>query len=125
MKALVATERGHAGDFSHCVPGELVYAGAVCSRDQDDPDSPTACGCARVFTGLNSGQATTAAEVVDLELTADDFREAVRSGLEQAGWTAFGVDPGEVADELAEIAGRYPVGTVLGRRGDELIVRTP
>lgn len=126
MKVLVATSRDQgrqAGDFTFCVPGELVYLGGVCARDERDPDSPSACGCARAFIGLNSGRATTTAEVRELDLSADDVHEAVRSSLEQACWTSLGIDPTGFAEELHEITAQYPAGTVLGRRVDELMVR--
>ena len=126
MKALVATTRtqGQAhGDFMHCVPGELVYLGLVCGRDERDPDGPDACGCGRAFIGLNSARATTTAEVRELDLTEDDLREAVRSSLEQAGWLELGGDPDGLTEDLIDIAERYPTGTVLGRRLDELLPR--
>ncbi|WP_433361933.1 DUF7715 family protein [Actinoplanes sp. CA-142083] len=127
MKALAATARtqgDESWDFSFTVPGELVYLGLICGRDEYDPDGPNACGCAKAFIGLNSGMATTTAEVREIPLSAEDFREAVRSSLEQSGWAALGADPGDFVTELAEIAADYPVGTVLGRRIDDLIVRT-
>ncbi|GIF16208.1 DUF7715 family protein [Actinoplanes teichomyceticus] len=126
MKALIATHRTQGNgtrDFTFCVPGELVYLGAVCDRDARDPDSPGACGCARAFTGLNSGKATTTAEVGEVPLSTEDYREAVRSSLERAGWTSLGVDPEEIVAELIEIAAQHPVGTVLGRRVDDVMVR--
>jgi hypothetical protein len=126
VKALVATTHTQGrrpDDFHWTVPGELVFPGIVCGRDEINPDGEHACGCGRAFVGFNSGLATTTAEVRDIELTAEDFREAVRSSLEQSGWTALGVDPDAFVTELAEGVAQYPVGTVLGRRIDELIVR--
>jgi hypothetical protein len=126
VKALVATTRTQGqddGDFSWAVPGELVYLGVVCARDEQDPDGPNACGCAKAFTGLNSARATTTAEIREVELSADDIAEAVRSSMQQAGWTKLGVDPSEIVEELAGIVDEHEVGTVLGRRIDDLLVR--
>jgi hypothetical protein len=122
MKLLVATSRTQGdreNDFSYCVEGELVYLGFVCAIDQDDPDG--GCGCGRAFSGLNSHRPTTTAEIRDVDLTVDDATEAVTSSLEQGGW-----DPSLAAGfvaELRDIADHFRVGTVLGRRIDEVYAR--
>lgn len=116
MKLLVATTRtqGHRGnDFAHCIPDELVRPGdLVCERDRLDPDG----GCGRAFAGLNSAKATTTAEVADLPLTFSDLVEAVRSSLEQAGWSTTHAE--DIAEALAAAAEDLPVGAVVERRLD-------
>src|SRR4029078_5543731 len=78
MKVLVATRRSQGdrkGDFSFCVPGELVYLASICDCDLLFPKH--GCGCSRGFAGLSSLRATTTAEVVDLDFTVADYVEAV------------------------------------------------
>jgi hypothetical protein len=125
MKVLTATTRtqgARSSDFSYTVAGELVYLGLVCTRDEQDPDSDDACGCARSFVGANSHRATTTAEVADLEMDVTDVELAIGSSLQQSGWaTQEDCAATEAAlDEMLEIADSYPVGAVLRRRLDEI-----
>jgi hypothetical protein len=122
MKVLVATERTQgngSGDFTFCVAGELVYLGLVCDTDRLYPES--GCGCSRAFSGLSSAKATTSAEVAEVEFSVAEYIEAVASGLDRQGWGAAAAP--EVVEELLAIVGPLPVGTVVGRRFDEVIVR--
>lgn len=124
MKVLVATGRTQGvrlNDYDWCVAGELVRIGEVCARDRGDPDS--GCGCGRGFAGLNSHRATTTAEVADVPLTRADYAEAVRSSLEQQGYGPCPCCTAEEADQLALLVADLPVGAVLERRVDELVVR--
>lgn len=126
MKVLVATERtqgDQAGDYSHCVPGELLWITMVCDTDRLYPEA--GCGCGRGFGGLTSHRATTTAEVADLDLTPDDLRLAVRTSLADQGWLPES-SPSiarEVLEEALEliraIAEPLPAGTVVRRRIDE------
>jgi hypothetical protein len=133
MKLLTATHelQGQgAGDFCYTIEGELVLLGFVCATDEKDPDG--GCGCGRAFSGMSSMRATTTAMVRDVNVSFDDALLAVRGY-----WTSYGLRPedfasGEefaefVADTaagMAEIAAALPVGSVVGRRLDELIVRS-
>ena len=122
MKILVATRRSQGdrkGDFSFCVPGELVYLGLVCDTDRLYPSH--GCGCSRAFAGLSSHRATTTAEVGDLDFTLADYIEAVASGLDQAGWGRSSAP--EFVEELVGIIAPLAVGTVVGRTFDEVVVR--
>jgi hypothetical protein len=73
------------------------------------------------FAGLNSHRATTTAEVREVELSAADALEAVRSSLEQSGWDP--ADAPETVAGLLEIAEKFPVGTVVERRLYDLVER--
>ena len=122
MNVLVATaetQGDRPGDFHFGIEGELVRIDNPCSTDERDPDG--GCGCGRAFAGLNSARPTTTARVADLPLTRRDVVEALRSGLAQQGWDPSAAT-GE-ADGLLEIAAAFPVGTVLGRRLWEIVVR--
>ena len=124
MKALVATRATQGqreNDFNFCVEGELVTVGLVCATDRHDPDG--GCGCGRAFAGLNSHRATTTATVKEVELSADDYIEALRSSLAEQGWPT--ADVGELAAWLAQLVGEWPVGTVVERRLDDIQVREP
>ncbi|HEX2314678.1 MAG TPA: hypothetical protein VHJ17_13135 [Thermomonospora sp.] len=123
MKLLTATSvtQGYRdNDFDWCVEGELVQIGVVCDRDREDPDG--ACGCGRAFAGLNSHRATTTAMVREVPgFTETDYVEAIRSSLQQQGY-----DPGHAehaAAELRCLVRGWPVGTIVERRLDEIVVR--
>ena len=126
MKVLVATARTQGtrtNDYHYCVDGELVWFPPTCSRDEADPDG--GCGCGRGFGGLNSHTATTTAMVTEVALSRDDYIEALWSSLERQGWTRF-LEIDEVAaevDALLVLVADLPVGTVLGRRLDQVVVR--
>jgi len=130
MKLLTATTTGQGqrrNDYCWTVEGELVYLGLICGRDErEGPDG--GCGCGRGFGGLNSHRATTTAMVRDVEdFTLAMYAEALRSYLEQAGWAELMEDAAglalQEAAEMAELADRYPAGTILERRLEEVCER--
>ncbi|TDC83336.1 hypothetical protein [Actinomadura sp. 7K507] len=123
LKLLTATNSSQGfrdNDFDWCVEGELVHIGIVCARDQDDPDG--GCGCGRSFAGLNSHRATTTAMVREVPgFTVDDYVLAIRSSLEQQG-----CDPSFAEHEAALLrclVRDWPVGAIVERRLDEIVVR--
>lgn len=124
MRVLVATAetQGQRGnDFSYCIEGELVTVGLVCATDRRNADG--GCGCGRAFSGLNSHRATTTAKVKDVDLTEEDYVEALRSSLSQQGWPTADVE--ELAAWLAQLVGGWTEGTVVERRLDDIAVRRP
>ena len=123
MKVLVATSdtQGQRGnDFSYCIEGELVTVGLVCAADEENPDG--GCGCGRAFAGLNSHKATTTAKVKDVELSEEDYVEALRSSLAQQGWPTE--DVGELAAWLVQLVSTWSTGSVIERRLDDIFIRT-
>jgi hypothetical protein len=128
MKVLVATERTQGdreGDYTFCVPGEILWLPEVCGRDRRDPDG--GCGCGRGFGGLTSHRATTTGEVVDLELTYDDLRLAIRTSLTDQGWLPDIVPKVQreasveyVALQVRGIAEVLPVSTAVRRDIDDV-----
>ncbi|TMQ90388.1 hypothetical protein ETD83_35625 [Actinomadura soli] len=123
LKLLTATNSTQGfrdNDFDWCVEGELVHIGMVCARDRDDPDG--GCGCGRSFAGLNSHRATTTAMVREIPgFTDDDYVLAIRSSLEQQG-----CDPAYAEHEAALLrclVRDWPVGVIVERRLDEIVVR--
>ena len=128
LRATTATNGDVAGDYAAGVPGELVYLGLVCATDRKDPDG--GCGCGRGFSGLNSARATTTAVVADVPLSETEVREAYRSGLTAQGWINPRMSETEVGEFLDEVVGvvthiaeHFQVGTVLGRRLDQVVSR--
>jgi hypothetical protein len=122
MKVLVATSDTQGerdNDFSYCIEGELVTVGLVCAADELDPDG--GCGCGRAFAGLNSHRATTTAKVKDVELSEDDYVEALRSSLAQQGWPTE--DVAELAAWLVQLVSSWPIGAVIERRLDDIFER--
>ena len=125
MKLLIATSRTQgdvAGDYTYCVPGELLWITMVCDRDLRDPDG--GCGCGRGFGGLTSHRATTTAEIADLDITEADLRLAVTTSLSDQGWLSpeLASEHREIVDEVIQfiraIADPLPVGTIVRRRID-------
>src|SRR5258707_11711871 len=124
MHVLVAsskTQGSRPDDFCWAVEGELVR------RPVLECDSGDACGCARGFAGLSSHRATTTAIVVDRpDLDAPTYRELM---LDDARVRGYRVDHRtiEFLDEdigfLVFTAAAWPVGTVVGRSGDEIYRR--
>jgi len=132
MKLLTATRERQGerdGDFCFAIEGELVLPGVVCATDEADPDG--GCGCGRAFSGMSSMQATTTALVRDLDVSMDDVRLAVEGyyvsagmGPDVIGGADFANFVTETVAEMAEVAEAVPVGAVLGRRLDHLVVRS-
>jgi hypothetical protein len=132
MKLLTATRERQGdqdGDFCHAIEGELVLLGFVCATDEADPDG--GCGCGRAFSGMSSMRATTTALVRDLDVSLDDVKLAVEGYFVSAGMGPDVISgeefTGMVAEtliEMTEIADAAPVGAVLGRRLDDLVVRS-
>lgn len=123
MKVLVATHETQGqrdNDFCFCIEGELVTVGLVCAADERDPDG--GCGCGRAFAGLNSHKATTTAKVKDIDLSGEDYVEALRSSLEQQGWPTE--DVAELAAWLIELVDSWPTGAIVERRLDDIYIRT-
>lgn len=139
MKVLVATEatqKWRANDFSWADVGEPVVYGMVCDRDRrpdGSPDPDGWCGCGRSFEGLHSGLGTTTAVVAQVEMGDHDETVAafVKRMAARHGWLKpDDPDHARYLDELAaeveellEIAGGYPVGTVVELRGEQPVVR--
>jgi hypothetical protein len=123
LKLLTATNSSQGfrdNDFDWCVEGELVHIGMVCARDRNDPDG--GCGCGRSFAGLNSHRATTTAMVREVPgFTDADYVLAIRSSLEQQGCDASFAE--HEAALLRCLVRDWPVGVVVERRLDEIVVR--
>jgi hypothetical protein len=122
MKVLVATadtQGERRNDYHWCIEGEPVFLFEPCAADLRDPDG--GCGCGRGFAGLTSHRATTTARVAEVALTQEEYAEAIRSSLAEQGW---GADPCDAeADALRALVADWPVGTVVERRLDDVIVR--
>ena len=104
----------HNDDFSHTVPGELVWEGfTIC----DCPD----CGCDRAMAGMASSRGTTTFRVVfDEAMTPERYRQAFRDTVIREGWVrpedrSGLADIEAIADEHRRLAARFRAGTELRR----------
>jgi len=132
MKLLTATMATNGlvpHDYSHCIPGELLWLPMVCSAHRLHPDSR--CGCTRGFGGLSSHRGTTTALVEDRNITVADLRAAVRSSLTDQGLLDHHLSTqeqhdlvDEVVHHIRDIADFYHVGSVIRRRLDEVYTHT-
>lgn len=133
MKVLVATDRTQgdvAGDYTYCVPGEILWITMVCDTDRLYPES--GCGCGRGFGGLISHRATTTAEVAERDFIEEDLRLAIRTSLTDQGWLHADLSPQqaaafveEVAEDVRAIAEPLPVGSIVRRNVDEFHASPP
>ena len=117
LVATARTQGARINDYNWCIEGELVRIGEVCARDRAEPDG------GRGFGGLNSHRVTTTARVADTPLAREEYVEAIRSSLQEQGWDPCACCSVDEADALAALVGDWPVGTVVERRLDELVVR--
>jgi hypothetical protein len=125
MRVLVATARtqgNRPNDYHFCIEGELVRINEVCARDRDDPDG--GCGCGRGFGGLNSHRATTTARIAEVPLSLAEYALAIQSSLQQQGWDTCDDCAMSEAVDLAALVLGWPVGSVVERRLDQLVVRS-
>ena len=97
----------------------MVWLSEPCATDAKR--LPNSCGCGRSFAGLSSHRATTTAVIVDLPCSAEEYEEALRSGLQEAGWP--GALAIELAAEQADIASLWATGSVIERDLDVLALR--
>jgi hypothetical protein len=120
VKVLTASHGERADDFAWTVPGEVVMLGMVCARDEYGDEG---CGCGRAFTGLSSRRGTTVAVVADLEVDCDDLTGLLAASLADAGWSQAREFARAAAEEIADEAAQWPVGTRLRRvqPDDELV----
>lgn len=102
-------------DFCHGIEGELAVAFYIGCRNPD-------CGCDRALIGLNSSKGSTTVMVREVDITLPDALIACRAYIERAGWDELlcGNNPHRVTElvdhlmaDSAQVASRYPVGTVL------------
>jgi hypothetical protein len=124
LAATTTTQGDHRGDFAWTADGEYLLIGFVCDTDRGDPDG--GCGCGRSFEGISSLRATTTAEVVEAPLSHDEFVSQIIESMTRAGWNEmddFHRVCEERAEEIEDLIEELPVGTIVGRRIDEIVVR--
>lgn len=120
IKALVATaatQGVRTDDYNWCVEGELVWFPPTCCG----LDDAKRCGCERGFGGLSSRRATTTAMVSELNLTRDDYVEALRSSVADQGYCPHGT--AEVADLMLALAQGFPTGAVVEKDLESIRLR--
>jgi hypothetical protein len=133
LRVLVATHVGQglrSSDYCWAVEGELVLFGMECATDLSDIDG--GCGCRRGMAGASSSKATTTFRVACVDMTHEEYRDAIRSSLERGGWIAVGEDSSEpeaealvedMVQELLATAREFPVGAILEKRGHLVRIR--
>ena len=127
MHVMVVTRRTQGqrnGDYMWAVPGELAFLPIV-ECDWGTP-ADVRRG-ARYFLGLESGGATTTAEVVDIDVPAHDVVTYVEDKLATAGWTASARNREalRLVTEMLSIAACFPAGTVVDKSGRDIRQRQP
>ena len=127
MKVFAATADSQGErrrDFCWTVEGEPVMPTFECDRDRDDREGVDGgCGCRRAMAGMTTRSATTMFRVVDVEVTLGQFRDWLFGLLEESGWNLGREDAALLAEDVAEAADAFDVGTVLERRSDDIQTR--
>jgi hypothetical protein len=131
MRVLVATtcsQGSRRSDFTLVFTTELVQLAPVCDRDGDDLDGP--CGCRRAFIGIHTRRPVTTAAVTERDITPARYRSLLRHAIRTSRHpqTSSETDIQRLAEktaaELERLAGGLPPGTVVERRGEDVLVRT-
>ena len=122
MHVMVVTRRTQGQrdtDYLWAVPGELAFLPVV-ECDWSTPASFRRG--ARYFVGIESGGATTTAEVVDMEIASHDVVIYVEEKLATAGWTtsARSREALRLVTEMLSIAACFPAGAVIEKRGRDI-----
>jgi len=129
MKLFVSTHETQgqrSNDFCWCEDDELVHWSSECGGETIDGP----CGCRRSMAGLVSLKATTTFKVVDRPgYNVQALADVIHRSYELGGWIKPGSWDGtttslDEAVEIERVASQFPVGTVLERRGDEIVERT-
>ena len=123
MKVIVATDKTQGqrkNDFCWADVGEIVRFGFECDRESVDDQ----CGCRRSMAGINTHKATTTMEVVDKDISREEFELLIKAGIADA----WGKDLAEEcykeeAKELLRIANDFKVGDVIEKRGRKIQTR--
>jgi hypothetical protein len=116
MRLLIATARTQgyrSDDYFTAREGELVWVPEPCPGAIPYPGAPL-CACSYSFGGVESGGATTSALIVESDLSRRELVRAFVTGSSSNEWSAS--RPGECVDQMLAAAGRWPTGTVIGRR---------
>lgn len=118
LSATAATQGARLDDYNWCVEGELIWFPPTCSG----PAKAECCGCERGFGGLSSRRATTTAMVREIDLTRDDYVEALRSRLDDQGYCSHNAQ--EMAEILLSMADDLPTGAVIEKDLESISVRS-
>ncbi len=103
------------GDLFEAEEGEIVMP-VMCDGEHDG------CSCSRLMVGVRSSKDTTTAEVVESDMTRDEYRRAIRESEVGRGFARLGVSARVLnaqADALLELAAQFRPGTVIDRDGDD------
>lgn len=124
MKALFATKKTQGqrkSDFSFAQEGELVYPSWVCDRDARSSNPDNGCGCGRCLSGLVSHKGTTTSVIGEFN---GDLAVEIKKSLIAGGWgEELGAKHGPLlAAQIIELCDKHPVGTIVERRGENVLV---
>lgn len=124
LEATRETQGSRDDDYAWAVDGELVFIPLTdCDNER--------CGCARGFAGITSHRATTTARIVDRpDLDADGYRDVLTEGMKSQGYDICGIDVlvdhvDEVLSAVSVLGKTFGAGTVVGRTGPALLIRSP
>jgi hypothetical protein len=118
LMATSETQGLRASDFSWVPDGELLCWGFACDRDRDNIDG--GCGCCRSLSGVFSRRATTTFKVSEIDGDAETLYCLYERSYHKAGFPLTADDIRALCAEMLEVAVRYPLGTILEKRGEAI-----
>lgn len=119
MKLLTAPARAgqEPGDFTWCIPGEIVAPDAYPRGAWDTGKTRHYWG----FIGLGTRKTTTTAVVADVPISEPDLRTVAAGWLDQDTKPVGRRDIRRCAWRMQDLARRYDVGTVVRWHHRELV----
>ena len=122
MHVMVVTRRTQGQrdtDYMWAVPGELAFLPII---ERDWGSNAGFDRGARYFLGLESGGATTTAEVIDMDVASHDVMAYVEEKLATVGWTASARNREalRLVTEMLSIAACFPPGSIVEKRGNDI-----
>lgn len=123
MKILVSTQHTQGqrkNDFCFVPEDQIVLAGSECDYETVDGR----CGCRRSLVGADNHAATTTFKIVEYQGDQAEWEKLARYSYMDAGWDKTTTE--DYLDEslhLLREAAKYPVGTVLEKRGEVFQIR--
>ena len=119
MKIFVATKETQGkrkNDFCFTNENELVGFSSECDGESVDGK----CGCKRSMSGFDTRKCTTTFKVIETDMTKEQYCLAFKKSNDKAGFKFSDIESNIFADELLEIANKFPLNKVLEKRGNTI-----
>ncbi len=114
------TQGRRKNDFCFTDADELVRFTSECDGESIDGR----CGCRRSLVGMNSLKATTTFRVVQVPIDEDNLVARLQNYYAKSGFVDLPESEIRIeAQELIRLASAFVPGTILEKRGDQVVAR--